>query len=210
MRGDAGNLMLRVDELKVRGLPPLSFSVPAGECLAVEGPSGSGKTLLLRAIADLDPAPGQIFLEGAERAEFSAPKWRARVRYVAAETSWWAETARSQMPEGDRIDRLLAGLGLDQAILDRQLSTLSTGERQRLALARALAGEPRVLLLDEPTAALDQESAALVEELIRFHMLAGRCALLVSHDAGEIQRLADARLLLGGKHQGVARPGAAA
>ena len=54
--------MLRVDHLKVRGLPPLSFSVSKGECLAVEGPSGCGKSLLLRAIADLDPAEGAVFL----------------------------------------------------------------------------------------------------------------------------------------------------
>jgi ABC-type sulfate/molybdate transport systems ATPase subunit len=74
---------------------------------------------------------------------------------------------------------------------------LSTGERQRLALARAMADEPKVLLLDEPTGALDPASGALVEEIVRFHVLAGRIALLVSHNAGEVDRLADARLELG-------------
>jgi ABC-type iron transport system FetAB ATPase subunit len=202
--------VLRVDHLKVHGLPPLSFSVPAGECLAVEGPSGSGKTLLLRAIADLDPAPGHVFLEGAERSEMGAPKWRKRVRYVAAEPGWWATTARPQLPASDRTERMLAALGLDAEVLDRPLTVLSTGERQRIGLARALAGEPRVLLLDEPTAALDAQSAALVEELIRFHILAGCCILLVSHDAGEIERLAHARLLLGGRALPTPQSGAAA
>jgi ABC-type multidrug transport system ATPase subunit len=191
------DLVLRVDRLKVRGLPPLSFSIPEGECLAIQGPSGSGKTLLLRAIADLDPASGHVFLDGAERSEMSAPTWRARVRYVSAEPGWWAETARPQMPESDRSERVLAALGLDSSIIDRSLARVSTGERQRLALARAFASEPQVLLLDEPTAALDPQSAALVEEFLRFQLLSGRSVLLVSHDAAQVDRLAHARLLLG-------------
>lgn len=202
--------MLRVDNLSVRGLPPLSFTVPAGECLAVEGASGSGKTQLLRAIADLDPARGYVFLEGAERGEMSATAWRTRVRYVAAEPGWWAPTPRPHMRNAERCGRMLAALGLDASILDEPLATLSTGERQRLALVRALADEPRALLLDEPTAALDQETSALVEELIRFQMLAGRCVVLVSHDTAQIERLAHARLLLGGAGRRDAQPGAAA
>jgi ABC-type iron transport system FetAB ATPase subunit len=202
--------VLRVDKLTVRGLPPLSFTVPAGECLAIEGASGSGKTLLLRGIADLDPARGHVFLEGAERGEMSGAAWRARVRYVAAEPGWWAPTAREHMSGSQRAGRLLAALGLDAPMLDQPLAALSTGERQRMALVRALLDEPRVLLLDEPAAALDQQAVALIEELIRFQMLAGRCILLVSHDEGQIERLAHARLLLGGRTRPDLRPGAAA
>jgi ABC-type multidrug transport system ATPase subunit len=188
--------MLRIDNLQVSGLPPLSFEVPAHECLAVEGPSGSGKTRLLRAIADLDPAPGYVTLEGVERRELPAPEWRRRVRYVSAEPAWWAATPRRHFPATARLDRLLAALALDPALLDRPIAELSTGERQRLGLIRAVADEPRVLLLDEPTSALDAQAAALAEELIRFQMLAGRMVVLVSHDAQRIERLAHARLLL--------------
>lgn len=202
--------MLRVDNLAVRGLPPLSFTVPAGECLAVEGASGTGKTLLLRAIADLDPARGHVFLEGAERGEMSGAAWRARVRYVAAEPGWWAPTARDHMSSMGRATRLLSALSIEPAMLDRPLAAMSTGERQRMALVRALADEPKALLLDEPTGSLDSEAAGLVEEMIRFQMLAGRCVLLVSHDAGQIGRLAHARLLLGGRGGPDLRPGAAA
>ncbi len=190
--------MLRVEKLKVGTLPPLSFEVPAAECLAIEGPSGSGKTRLLRAMADLDPAPGYVYLEAIERGEMSAPDWRKRVRYVGAEPGWWAGTAAAHVPPPllGKFERLLPGLGLATDIIDQPIAELSTGERQRLALARALLDEARVLLLDEPCAALDSQSAALVEELIRYQILSGRAVVLVSHVEGQTSRLAHARLEL--------------
>ena len=188
--------MLRVDYLAVPGLPTLSFEVAAGECLAVEGPSGSGKTRMLRAIADLDPATGYVHLDGAERGEMRGPQWRRQVRFASAEHAWWAPTARAHFPAGAKFDRLLSALALDIHHLDRPIAELSTGERQRLGLIRALADEPRVLLLDEPTSALDATSAAMVEELIKFQLLGDRIVLLVSHDAAQIERLAHARLQL--------------
>jgi ABC-type iron transport system FetAB ATPase subunit len=192
--------VLKVERLKIGGLPPLSFEVRAGECLAIEGPSGSGKTRLLRAIADLDPADGHVFLEGAERSEVPATHWRRRVRYCAAEPAWWAERPRDhfRLTPGaeERLDRLIGALGLDAGQLDQPLSALSTGERLRLALVRGLIDEPKVLLLDEPTAALDAAAAALVEELVRFLILSGRAVVIVSHDEAQIARLAHVRLLL--------------
>ena len=190
--------MLRVERLQVAGLPPLSFEVADGECLAVEGASGAGKTLLLRAIADLDAATGDVIVDGEERREMPAHEWRCRVRYCAAEPAWWADTPRECFPTPlpPRVDRLLQSLDLEASMLDRPVSVLSTGERQRLALVRALLDEPKVLLLDEPTGALDPQSSALVEELIRFQMLSGHCVVLVSHDRAQVERLAHARLLL--------------
>jgi ABC-type iron transport system FetAB ATPase subunit len=193
--------LLRVEHLRIGQLPPLSFAVAGGECLAIEGPSGSGKTRILRAIADLDPVEGHIFIDGSERAEVPATHWRKLSRYVAAEPGWWADTPRETLPTTDavqpRIARLISAVGLDEDVLDRPISLLSTGERQRIALVRALLDEPKVLLLDEPTGPLDVASSALVEELIRFQLLAGRCVLIASHDAALVDRLAHARLQLG-------------
>jgi ABC-type iron transport system FetAB ATPase subunit len=188
--------VLRIDYLSLPGLPALSFEIAAHQCLAVEGPSGSGKTRLLRAIADLDPADGYVCLEGVERRELPAPVWRRRVRYAAAEPAWWGATAREHFPPTGKLERLLSALALDAGLLDRPIRELSTGERQRLGLLRAIADEPQVLLLDEPTSALDAQNAALAEELIKFQILAGRIVILVSHDLGQIARLARAHLVL--------------
>ncbi len=179
----------------------MTFEVAAGECLAIEGPSGSGKSRLLRAIADLDPAPGQVFLDGEERNEVPATHWRTNVRYCAAEPGWWTETAAPVFKamvgtDTPRLNRLLSALGLGPELLDRPLALVSTGERQRLALARALIDEPKVLLFDEPTSALDPQATALVEELIKYQKLAGRTVLLVTHDHAQVERLSDARLVL--------------
>jgi ABC-type iron transport system FetAB ATPase subunit len=200
--------LLRIDQLKVPPLPPLTFTVGDGECLVIEGPSGSGKTRLLRAIADLDPAPGHVFLNGVERGELTGPEWRKRVRYASAEPQWWTDTARPIFEAIDktapeRLSRALLSLALPPAIIDKPLASLSTGERQRLALIRAMIDEPAILLLDEPVSALDLQSAALVAELLRFQMLAGRTLVIAAHNDNPVTRLAHARLQL-------ARPAGAA
>lgn len=192
--------MLRVENLRLPPLPSLTFEVAGGQCLAVEGASGSGKTRLLRAIADLDPMSGLVFLDGAERAEIPAPQWRRLVRYLAAEPGWWTDTPRGTFPaivlDTPRLERQLAHVGLSCEHLDRDIGRLSTGERQRLAFVRALLDKPKVILLDEPTAALDTASAALIEEQIRYQLYSGRIVLLATHDAGLSQRLSHNRLLL--------------
>lgn len=192
--------MLRVERLKIGNLPPLSFEIADGECLAVEGPSGAGKTRLLRAIADLDPASGHVSLDGVGRREMTPQRWRSVVRYSAAEPQWWTDRVGEAFPADTtsrlKIERMMTALALAPELRDAPIAELSTGERQRFALIRALADEPRVLLLDEPTSSLDPGTAALVEEAIRFQLLSGRSVALVSHDTGLTARLAHARLQL--------------
>lgn len=186
--------------MKVGSAAPVSFEVGDGECLAIEGASGSGKTRLLRALADLDRGRGRVFLDGVEQSELSGPAWRANMRYVGAEPGWWTETAVGSFPTDKvaqaRAMRIAAALGLDPEQAQQPLRELSTGERQRFAIARALADDPKVLLLDEPTSGLDPASATLVEEVVRFRLLAGHIVLLASHDAALLARLSDLRLTL--------------
>lgn len=192
--------MLRIDALKVEPLPPLSFAVAKGECLAVTGPSGASKTRLLRAIADIDPADGQVYLDGAERGEMAAHVWRRRVRFVTCEPVWWTATARPSMTrdrtQQDRLAKYLGALAIPAHLCDQPIAELSRGERQRLALVRSLVDEPPVLLFDEPALGLDGPSAALVEELIRFLILQRRCVIIASHDLSLLNRLAHVRLEL--------------
>lgn len=187
-----------MQSLAVRGLAPVSFEVAAGECLAVQGPSGAGKSLLLRAIADLDPAEGAVSLDGTARRTLTGPQWRRRVRYMAADPGWWSESVAAHFADPGAAREGAAALGMPGDILDGPVARLSTGERQRLALLRALEGEPQVLLLDEPTAALDAASTRKAEVLMRKLLKAGRVLLLVSHSPAQVKRLTRRRLLVGG------------
>ncbi|MEC9367980.1 MAG: ATP-binding cassette domain-containing protein [Pseudomonadota bacterium] len=190
--------MLTVRSLRIRGHAPVSFQVAGGECLAIQGPSGSGKTLLLRAIADLDPADGEIALGGENSRSLTGSAWRRRVRYLAAEPAWWADSVAAHFAAPEKARKRAASLGLPSGIFDRPVARLSAGERQRLALLRALEGDPRVLLLDEPTAALDAASTRHVERLLKSLLKKGRILLLVSHAPRQAKRLARRKLVLGG------------
>lgn len=173
--------MLEIRGLARPGLGPVDLSLAAGACCAVTGASGAGKSLFLRAIADLDPAEGQVSWRGRDRGAVPAPVWRRMVGYLPAEPGWWAATPAehfAEPPAPADLDRL----HLDAGLLDAPVTRLSTGERQRLALLRLLANGPEVLLLDEPTAALDPDSVVAVRDLIAERLAAGGAAILVTHD----------------------------
>lgn len=188
--------MLIVKDLQRPGLAPASLVIGDGECVCISGASGSGKTLLLRAIADLDPNDGTVRLDGSERQALPAAEWRRRVAFVPAEPGWWADYVGEHFPEATQAKTLLDSIGLATDALGWPVTRCSTGERQRLALARALAGTPRVLLLDEPTAALDTASKARIEAVFRERLAAGVGLLIVSHDDDQIRRLAHRRLVM--------------
>ncbi|MBF0336032.1 MAG: ATP-binding cassette domain-containing protein, partial [Alphaproteobacteria bacterium] len=130
--------MLSVRDLTRPGLAPASFDLADGECVAVRGVSGSGKTLLLRAVADLDPAEGTVTLDGAPREAISGPQWRRLVGYLPAEPGWWGEAVAEHFEDWAGMAPLVLRLGLPDGAGDWPVARLSTGERQRLALLRAI------------------------------------------------------------------------
>ena len=186
---------LVVNELRSEFAGPFDLNLGAGACAAITGPSGSGKSLFLRMIADLDPNQGKVWLNGTERTSIAAPEWRRKATYVSAESGWWADTVIEHFARNTRseVTGLAARLGLHADLLDASIARLSTGEKQRLALVRALLLYPPVLLLDEPTGPLDEESVTKVEALLRERMTAGTSILLVTHDANQAERLGDQR-----------------
>src|SRR3982074_1431701 len=151
---------LVVKQLHSQFAGPFELNLGTGTCAAITGPSGSGKSLFLRMIADLDPNQGQVWLNGRERATVSAPEWRRQATYVSAESGWWADVVIEHFATSGRseVAALAARLGLRENLRDAPVGQLSTGEKQRFALVRALLRSPPVLLLDEPTGPLDEQS----------------------------------------------------
>src|SRR6516162_4315990 len=139
----AGSALLQVRDLRTNILKPASFSLAAGECVAIKGPSGAGKTLLLRAIADLDPNQGLVTLEGRDRSTIPGPEWRRLVGYVPAEPGWWAETVGEHFGNWTAATAVLTNLGFPEEAKSWPIARLSTGERLRLALLRALIVGPK-------------------------------------------------------------------
>jgi ABC-type iron transport system FetAB ATPase subunit len=182
---------LRLADLHSQLAGPFDLSIDVGECVAITGASGSGKSLLLRMIADLDPGLGEVWLDGRERRGFPAPEWRRQVLYNAADSGWWSEAVADHF-HGATMDfarTMMPRLGLPSDVLHGPVLRLSTGERQRLALIRALARAPKVLLADEPTGALDEAATALIETILREHLADGMAIVLVTHSPAQAARL---------------------
>jgi ABC-type lipoprotein export system ATPase subunit len=143
-------------------------------------------------LADLDPHQGEAWLDDREMASFSGPAWRKHVGLLPAESAWWHEKVGEHFGVTD--NNLLSLLGLSDNTLQWEVSRLSSGEKQRLALVRLLSNKPQVLLLDEPTANLDQKNIDRVEKLIaqwrRQHQTA---VLWITHDPDQQQRVAEQR-----------------
>ena len=186
---------LLVKDLRSAFAGPFELNLGTGACAAITGPSGSGKSLFLRMIADLDLNEGKVWLNERERGSMTAPQWRRQATYVSAESGWWADRVIEHFDVNRRseVAALAARLGLRPDLLDAPVAQLSTGEKQRFSLVRALLPSPPVLLLDEPTGPLDEESVAKVEALLQERKAAGTSILLVTHDPNQAERLGDQR-----------------
>ena len=179
----------------------VSMSIPSGSS-ALLGPSGSGKSTLLRLLNRLaDPDAGTVRFHGTDVRELDPLELRRRVGLVpqlpapvpgsVAENVCFGPHLHGREVDPEEPVRLA---GLDPSFLDRDASRLSVGEQQRVMLARTLALEPEVLLLDEPTASLDAAATEAVEAALR--NLRDVSYVLVTHDAQQADRLTDQTIRL--------------
>ena len=186
----------RVDQRVLHGI---TFALDEGAtCIA--GPSGSGKSTLLRLFNRLaDPAAGVVRYRGADVRERDVLELRREVGLVPQLPALLEGSVAENVEYGPRlagrrcdVARALALAGLDATFADRPAARLSVGEQQRVMLARALALEPRVLLLDEPTSALDERSKAAVEHtLLDLRERLALSFVFVTHERAQAERLAD-------------------
>jgi putative ABC transport system ATP-binding protein len=187
-------------------LHDLSLQLGSGDRLALRGPSGAGKTLLLRALAKLDRVDdGEICFRGQSVPAARTPQFRREVIYLhqraalledrveaALQRPFLLAAHRHRRYQPQRIVQWLERLGRDAAFLGKSGAELSGGEIQLTALLRALQLDPAVLLLDEPTAALDGATAAVVEQMLIEWVddePAGRALLWVTHDVQQAGRV---------------------
>jgi putative ABC transport system ATP-binding protein len=196
-------------------LHDISFSVHAGDRTALVGPSGSGKTLLLRSLAMLDPLDtGGIRWQGKTVRGNEIPKFRSRVIYLHQRPALIEGTVEDNLSEPFsfsahrdkqfsrvQIVDLLESLGRGESFLAKQQRDLSGGEAQLTALLRAIQLSPNILLLDEPTAALDAEATKMVENLVEDWLKQRseeRATVWVTHDHLQARRVSTSMLQICG------------
>ncbi|MBW3653111.1 MAG: ATP-binding cassette domain-containing protein [Actinobacteria bacterium] len=186
-----------------RRLDGLDAELPDCGLTVIAGPSGSGKSTLLRLCNRLEvPTSGVVRHRGSDVKQRDPLELRRAVAMVFQRPVTFAGSVLDNLREADphcdeaRGAELLERAGLDRSFLVRDAGELSGGEAQRACLARALATNPRVMLMDEPTSALDAAAAAVLERLAEQLVAAGTPVIWVTHLEQQMRRLADHVLLL--------------
>ena len=215
-REDTGDLV-RFEDVHFSYVPGtevlrgLSFSIPRGHTVAIVGATGAGKSTVVSLLQRFhDPTAGRVLFDGRDLRGLRPNELRARCGLVLQDEFLFEGSVRENLVMGresvdetslartldmsdarELVERLPGGL---EEVLHERASQLSTGERQLLTIARALAGDPELVILDEATASVDSRTEARIEEATR-NLLAGRSALVIAHRLSTIER-ADRILVL--------------
>jgi len=190
----------KLGQVDLTVLKGISFGIVKGSFVAIMGPSGSGKSTLLHIVGALDvPSKGKVFLDGEDVSKFSEDKLaKARgqkigfvfqqfnlLHNLTALENVTLPMVFQAMPDKERVKRakkLLADLGLEKRF-NHKPNELSGGERQRIAIARALANDPEIIVADEPTGNLDSATGKkIMDILIDLHKNQGKTIIVVTHD----------------------------
>ncbi len=196
-KGSSDDAPKPTSQAREDALAHISFEVQAGQLVALVGPSGAGKTTLTYLIPRLyDPLAGRILLDGHDLRDVTLVSLMAQIGMVTQETHLFHDTIRTNLlyakldatqseleaaARAANIHEFIAGLpnGYDTIVGERGYR-LSGGEKQRIALARVILKDPRILVLDEATSHLDSESEALIQEALK-RVMAGRTSIVIAH-----------------------------
>lgn len=188
---------VRVDGAEGPRLVDADGSIPARGVTVISGPSGSGKSTLLRLCNRLEvPSAGRVRFRGDDVATLDPLSLRRSVGMIFQRPAPFPGTVRDNLCVAAPVDEataiaVLERAGLDRGFLHRQADELSGGESQRMCLARTLVTEPEVLLMDEPTASLDDENVRIVEQLAGEMARNSVAVVWVTHDRAQRARLAN-------------------
>lgn len=188
-------------------LKEISFSIDQGDFVTIVGPSGGGKSTLLKLASYLiSPSSGTIHFQGKPLDRFNPITLRQEISYCFQTPYLFGKTVednllfpfslRKKTLDKSLVEQWLERFQMDASYVNKDITKLSGGEKQRLALIRQLLFEPKVLLLDEVTSALDAQNAALVEEVIRSLNQEGMTILWVTHNDEQSKRDATKRLTI--------------
>lgn len=187
----------------------VSFDLEKGEFLTLTGPSGSGKSTLLKLVASLlTPTNGDIYLENKVQSDYQLNLYRQEVSYCFQQPVLFGQTVRDNLSfpftvrkknfDRNRAIALLQQVALPETFLDKHITSLSGGEKQRVALIRNLLFLPKVLLLDEVTVGLDDENKNIIHQLIQAVHKEGITILQITHDNSEIAQAKRILTMAGG------------
>lgn len=199
----AQNINFAVDEKQI--LTNISLDVAAGECISLMGPSGSGKSTFLKMCSYLiSPTEGKMYYKDEKFSKYDPMKLRQSISYCTQIPYLFGTTVKENLEfpyivknqnfDSEWIASMLVEFGLDESFVDKDVATLSGGEKQRIALIRNLVHKPEILLLDEVTSALDEMSASLIEQHVKKLVAEGMTVLWVTHNEEQSTKIFNKRV----------------
>lgn len=186
-------------------LKNISLEINKGDCISVIGSSGSGKSTLLKLMADLIPiTEGEIYYNGKSYYEYNPLELRREISYCIQLPHLFGETVydnlifpfilRKESINKNRIFELLNIFNLEEEILNKNITSLSGGEKQRVSIIRSLIYAPKVLLLDEATSALDKENTENVEKIVKELNKTGITVVWITHNLDQSKEIFNKRI----------------
>ena len=188
-------------------LKGISFDIEKGDCISIVGQSGSGKSTLLKVCADMIPiTSGNIYFNGKCYTSYNPIELRKKISYCLQTPELFGKSVcenlefpfkiRKEQVNKQRIVKLLERFNIDESFLDKDIISLSGGEKQRISIIRNLLYTPDIILLDEATSALDLENAKVVEEYIKELNDLGVTVLWITHSMEQSEKIFNKRITI--------------